>query len=167
MRQKVFCLSRTKSKFQSTHPSWGATASASASASFSAYISIHAPIVGCDYVVIDNEDDQEISIHAPIVGCDTLFKMKQNVLVIFQSTHPSWGATITFTVKANTSSNFNPRTHRGVRHSMMMLGDISQDFNPRTHRGVRLRSDIYGNGTRRFQSTHPSWGATIIETKSK
>ena len=33
-------------------------------------ISIHAPIVGCDPMIIKISDDFKISIHAPIVGCD-------------------------------------------------------------------------------------------------
>ena len=33
-------------------------------------ISIHAPIVGCDPFDIDRKLTPEISIHAPIVGCD-------------------------------------------------------------------------------------------------
>ena len=38
---------------------------------YSVFISIHAPIVGCDtgtYYVYNADND--ISIHAPIVGCD-------------------------------------------------------------------------------------------------
>ena len=78
----------------------------------------------------------------------------------FQSTHPSWGATRYNTYHAVTWCNFNPRTHRGVRHASKVVDgtitDISihapivgcdysksdwvdslQNFNPRTHRGVR------------------------------
>ena len=60
-------------------------------------------------------------------------------------------------------TNFNPRTHRGVRpRSYLKEIDVTY-FNPRTHRGVRLSTDgIFGSGTE-FQSTHPSWGATVKE----
>ena len=34
----------------------------------------------------------------------------------FQSTHPSWGATMVFKRHICYSRYFNPRTHRGVRH---------------------------------------------------
>ena len=101
--------------FQSTHPSWGATAKQSASAQDST-ISIHAPIVGCDkdkYPIWFKPS--EISIHAPIVGCDGLY-----------------GEHIPLVI------NFNPRTHRGVRQV------IKYHYK---------RQAI-------FQSTHPSWGAT-------
>ena len=35
------------------------------------------------------------------------------------------------------------------------------DFNPRTHRGVRPGSSNFHNFFYIFQSTHPSWGATL------
>ena len=124
--------------FQSTHPSWGATILYSYRCSFLIYfnprthrgvrlflchriyrvidISIHAPIVGCDWDTNAFTNSGSISIHAPIVGCDEkkrwyascklryfnprthrgvrhldLPRYKQQE--IFQSTHPSWGAT--------------------------------------------------------------------------
>ena len=103
--------------------------------------------------------------------------------------------------------NFNPRTHRGVRHVLIGVSSISYgisihapivgcdmsnvffinlkgeisihapivgcdcikkihlyfllNFNPRTHRGVRQYHSFYFSFLSRFQSTHPSWGATI------
>ena len=37
------------------------------------YISIHAPIVGCDSMAMKTDTDLcNISIHAPIVGCDII-----------------------------------------------------------------------------------------------
>ena len=56
-------------RFQSTHPSWGATLG---NRVFCHYvdISIHAPIVGCDKVARTKNPIRKISIHAPIVGCD-------------------------------------------------------------------------------------------------
>ena len=36
-------------------------------------------------------------------------------LLVFQSTHPSWGATAGLWVSKRRQRNFNPRTHRGVR----------------------------------------------------
>ena len=58
------------------------------------FISIHAPIVGCDalhYVFL--QGCFLISIHAPIVGCDLQASTGSSNKEIFQSTHPSWGAT--------------------------------------------------------------------------
>ena len=58
-------------------------------------ISIHAPIVGCDqFMQWKDNVCKRISIHAPIVGCDRK---------------------INYTVEK--VSDFNPRTHRGVRPS--------------------------------------------------
>ena len=58
------------------------------------FISIHAPIVGCDTGEVKELAGLAISIHAPIVGCD-------GVLVYDDGVH----------------KNFNPRTHRGVRRN--------------------------------------------------
>ena len=80
------------------------------------FISIHAPIVGCDNSVLHfTEHSWNISIHAPIVGCDE------------REGHKKWQ-----------KSNFNPRTHRGVRQAY----------------------DHTSSREKEFQSTHPSWGAT-------
>ena len=58
-------------------------------------ISIHAPIVGCDqdrnYYKFAHD---LISIHAPIVGCDEKSLKAFKTIAKFQSTHPSWGATL-------------------------------------------------------------------------
>ena len=105
-----------KEKFQSTHPSWGATVckdfNYADSKNFNPRthrgvrlrnlylhisipkISIHAPIVGCDQNKLDAFRDLVISIHAPIVGCD--------------QTPPKY---------LSATDYFNPRTHRGVRLS--------------------------------------------------
>ena len=58
----------SKCGFQSTHPSWGATAGSMNNCKGVA-ISIHAPIVGCDLLGLDCKvQGKDISIHAPIVG---------------------------------------------------------------------------------------------------
>ena len=57
-------------------------------------ISIHAPIVGCDFGGLRQKTlSMEISIHAPIVGCDKSGIANLPSNLVFQSTHPSWGAT--------------------------------------------------------------------------
>ena len=102
------------------------------------FISIHAPIVGCDVFTFSFEStlpnfnprthrgvrrlcgyakkfDSMISIHAPIVGCDIWKNMCRCM-----------------------SLNFNPRTHRGVRlYAISNSLSVMSYFNPRTHRGVR------------------------------
>ena len=57
-------------RFQSTHPSWGATVKYIGDHD-KEFISIHAPIVGCDFNDVKGlYECVMISIHAPIVGCD-------------------------------------------------------------------------------------------------
>ena len=101
--------------FQSTHPVWGAT----------------------EFEVL-GEPEKNISIHAPRVGCDVVFGVQVGFnpdfnprtpcgvrlgtvtisfpTVLFQSTHPVWGATIESGEIFPTSlEDFNPRTPCGVR----------------------------------------------------
>ena len=59
--------------------------------------------------------------------------------LLFQSTHPGWGATL----------------------DMRPYGAHLKDFNPRTPGGVRLTGLLGDDNTTRFQSTHPGWGATL------
>ena len=80
----------------------------------------------------------------------------------FQSTHPSRGATTAYRRNMGWICSFNPRTPRGVRRSRVPPQKLCWGFNPRTPRGVRP-SRRHGRSTRRrFQSTHPSRGATIM-----
>ena len=125
--------------FQSTHPSWGATLCGLYYSSH-IYISIHAPIVGCDMGVdITTHVISYISIHAPIVGCDMGFRNGYTDKQI---------------------RDFNPRTHRGVRPFKWRWIYRRCNFNPRTHRGVRRSMQGQRYLQLQFQSTHPSWGAT-------
>ena len=126
-------------------------------------ISIHAPIVGCDKNrSYRNVQGNIISIHAPIVGCDPRIHSLPSFEYLFQSTHPSWGATrrqkgryLTMNISIHapivgcdsqlcvhkgSHGYFNPRTHRGVR-PLSSNNPLSTNlyFNPRTHRGVRLK----------------------------
>ena len=167
--------------FQSTHPVWGATMAAYASASNIGFqsthpvwgatcpgrrvyigfnISIHAPRVGCDGTTRWSWGMQGISIHAPRVGCD--FDVLSNLVtgIVFQSTHPVWGATptgppaeaergfqSTHPVWGATGSTFfaavsalisihAPRV--GCDWDSLRRGVLPSYFNPRTPCGVRL-----------------------------
>ena len=58
----------------------------------------------------------------------------------FQSTHPSRGATCGRRCETGISKRFNPRTPRGVRPCISSPCSMcSTSFNPRTPRGVRRR----------------------------
>ena len=65
--------------------------------------------------------------------------------MIFQSTHPGWGATLPASRRLRQPQNFNPRTPGGVRPS----------------------SSNASMSSKKFQSTHPGWGATIILITTK
>ena len=101
-----------------------------------------------------------ISIHAPLTGCDSFVLIKSMPRALFQSTHPSRGATVL--CDANTPEllisihapltgcdrgsvpvwpvgcNFNPRTPHGVRPPPVSVASSGAgNFNPRTPHGVR------------------------------
>ena len=78
--------------FQSTHPGWGATETKQERKN-RYKVSIHAPRVGCDKIGDTMYIKRLVSIHAPRVGCDNIFVPNPNKRVLFQSTHPGWGAT--------------------------------------------------------------------------
>ena len=58
------------------------------------YISIHAPLAGCDCVLLFVRFFRCISIHAPLAGCDWLAMGGGGENARFQSTHPLRGATL-------------------------------------------------------------------------
>ena len=125
-------------KFQSTHPLRGATV-----VDYSAYM------------------NQFISIHAPLAGCDARHWRRNGRLQKFQSTHPLRGATWTSSRHLTAPWHFNPRTPCGVRP--MFSGSRSSLYLfQSTHplRGATLTA-AFGAGLEPFQSTHPLRGATI------
>ena len=123
-------------------------------------ISIRAPRAGCDFLRLQDIARALISIHAPRVGrdCIPLNPAEQpenfnprapcgarplqvntdDAYVIFQSTRPVWGATLT----------------------RLTAGWAKHDFNPRAPCGARLIRRRYGRLMLLFQSTRPVWGAT-------
>ena len=183
VRQEYISRSAAFFGFQSTHPVWGATRSSGRDAGAEG-ISIHAPRVGCDWLRTGSGPMQVISIHAPRVGCDESVIACRLDGIVFQSTHPVWGATFQETRRQGahqisihaprvgcdaapragpaTADNFNPRTPCGVRRpkrapSLRCLWisihapRVGCDRNT-----VQVR--VYN---RKFQSTHPVWGATL------
>ena len=79
----------------------------------------------------------------------------------FQSTHPSRGATRLTESSRLLRPNFNPRTPHGVRPQSVPSTNPARYFNPRTPHGVRLVLKCAHLDTVKFQSTHPSRGATL------
>ena len=78
-------------KFQSTHPSRGATISPQISILASSFQSTH-PSRGATFIFGNAVSKMGISIHAPLAGCDVVYT---------SALRPLW--------------HFNPRTPRGVR----------------------------------------------------
>ena len=168
--------------FQSTHPVWGATP-AGDFLHQSLEISIHAPRVGCDEVVLLLDDKDIISIHAPRVGCD-LREMRHMETALLISIHaPRVGCDFSVHLCHSAMDDFNPRTPCGVRlhpcaggsgcvHISIHAPRVGCDgacgciqplhgyFNPRTPCGVRPASIRISSSSTEFQSTHPVWGAT-------
>ena len=104
------------------------------------YISIHAPLAGCD----ENNGDKgylgKISIHAPLAGCDAILP-----------------------VLISRGGDFNPRTPCGVRRVRAGCSAADHgDFNPRTPCGVRPVLKAVAGFANTFQSTHPLRGATRV-----
>ena len=104
-------------------------------------ISIHAPRVGCDaHRPAAQCQATKISIHAPRVGCDSSIQFLAGLV-----------------------HDFNPRTPCGVRPGAAHQVPLpTKHFNPRTPCGVRPRQEELVWQEKKFQSTHPVWGATSV-----
>ena len=131
------------------------------------FISIHAPLAGCDRRGNIPSPHFFISIHAPLAGCDRRGGQSPEE-----------------------RRNFNPRTPCGVRPAYPWGCDRAQThFNPRTPCGVRRRraggkassivisihaplagcdcqARLCRTEGKKFQSTHPLRGATGAQAQS-
>ena len=106
---------RARNRFQSTHPLRGATRLIPP-LFIQLFISIHAPLAGCDR---RKNDVQRPVVHFnPRTPCGVRpYQAARIVFTLsFQSTHPLRGATQTPSRHCQTARNFNPRTPCGVRH---------------------------------------------------
>ena len=183
VRQLPLLPQREQGGFQSTHPSRGAT-QCTHCVLYYRHISIHAPLTGCDTTQgHGNTHKHGISIHAPLTGCDfrVFFSLWRGAK--FQSTHPSRGATPGGKIKGGLTTIFQSthpsrgatrvgeKSHHGGLisiHAPLTGCDFApctcirqlHDFNPRTPHGVRPDDRRTAPECHRFQSTHPSRGAT-------
>ena len=81
----------------------------------------------------------------------------------FQSTRPARGATVSFGMEFNPTSNFNPRAPRGARPCpRRSWNSLRCHFNPRAPRGARPLGLYYKPDCGSFQSTRPARGATCF-----
>ena len=158
VRRMMTAVSRVCWKFQSTHPSRGATVQIRLFTNFIP-ISIHAPLAGCDVVSIRGNFFTLISIHAPLAGCDggraanacryrnfnprTPCGVRPSTssadvsFSTFQSTHPLRGATPSISINIFSSEISIHAPLAGCD----AFGDAAvaskNHFNPRTPCGVR------------------------------
>ena len=128
-------------------------------------ISIHAPIVGCDQQCSpapNRLDDFNPRTHR---GVRLLFSQDLMTSYVFQSTHPSWGATISIAPYVEYDRFQSTHPSWGATIQAFKDGQLTNIsihapivgcdciyckgrthryyFNPRTHRGVRLPSDFW------------------------
>ena len=86
-------------------------------------------------------------------------------ILLFQSTRPIWGATVSVGVAYGTGQNFNPRAPYGARHRAKTTVPTMYYFNPRAPYGARRNTAKKQGGIYQFQSTRPIWGATTLNAK--
>ena len=125
------------------------------------WISIHAPLAGCDLQRGAPAIRRTISIHAPLAGCDAFRGKTDREVWQFQSTHPLRGATLTSSHRGyselfQSTHPLRGATRHGERrdqraeisiHAPLAGCDVASTstevaswyFNPRTPCGVRLR----------------------------
>ena len=105
-------------------------------------ISIHAPRTGSDHDRLHGGRSREpISIHAPRTGSDGRCLSRWRRAVLFQSTLPARGATVSFPGVMPFLIYFNPRSPHGERPERPDSGRSREpDFNPRSPHGERPKS---------------------------
>ena len=169
-----------KEWFQSTHPTRGATF---VSLGLFRYheVSIHAPHTGCDYSVLCFTFVISVSIHAPHTGCDLrVFKKLDCIAVSIHAPHTGCDNAIIKQVNGHLVSIHAPHTgcdlfdflpadevevsihapHTGCDLSPSSSSSLARRFNPRTPHGVRHSLSYIRYAIIKFQSTHPTRGAT-------
>ena len=127
-------------------------------------VSIHAPRVGCDGWYGLDLAIVRVSIHAPRVGCDLSALESRSLAVLFQFTHPVWGATWGVWLVVH-SWEFQ------FTHPVWGATD-RQRVDPRrctfqfTHPVWGATSNTAtGERATKFQFTHPVWGATAVQIR--
>ena len=147
-------------------------------------ISIHAPRMGSDLLVVSSISSQQfqstlpgwgatgamgverrherISIHAPRMGSDSAGRWVDITTIPFQSTLPGWGATHEATMYPLDSTAFQSTLPGwGATWCPRIRPTRSSNFNPRSPDGERRLTHRMQAAHFEFQSTLPGWGATI------
>ena len=103
-------------------------------------VSIHAPRVGRDEVIVRIDHGSHVSIHAPRVGRDIVLRPLRISLLSFNSRTPC-GARLSISISCST---FVPVSIHAPRVGRDAIDHSKQQQN------------------KRFQFTHPVWGATAL-----
>ena len=101
-----------------------------------------------------------ISIHAPLAGCDLAGETGEVCDILFQSTHPLRGATMSACVNSLIQAFQSTHPLRGATRTPPSRTHRTADFNPRTPCGVRQNMAECTIADLQCQSTHPLRGAT-------
>ena len=148
-------------------------------------ISIHAPCTGSDCCGRPGKGKKNISIHAPCTGSDdkpfwgvceadhfnprSLHGERPDLcagdgLLLHISIHaPCTGSDLGAWLCAAGDSHFNPRSLHGERLKGVVNGRAKEKhFNPRSLHGERPRNSPPDESWKRFQSTLPARGATLV-----
>ena len=173
-------------KFQSTHPSRGATRAIWIPHSWRKYfnprapcgarqrqhdallrqplISIHAPRAGRDWSSGDKGCRHGISIHAPRAGRDILIEVDGKTVVISIHAPHAGRDRKSYPCRMGGSTYFNPRAPCGARPLVPGIYQLLKNhFNPRTPCGARRQIHQDHRLTMEFQSTRPMRGATAAD----
>ena len=146
--------------FQSTHPLRGATEDSITMKLSEIFQSTH-PLRGATAPGHDARIVQWISIHAPLAGCDKRRRQQHHDPRYFNPRTPCGVRRGISSQAARGTADFNPRTPCGVRRRALhrLVGDVRISIH-----APLAGCDITWRGmcawSRRFQSTHPLRGAT-------
>ena len=150
------CAERKTKEFQSTHPLRGAT-NHQIRLKSRFFISIHAPLAGCDRPARRNR--QSCAHFNPRTPCGVRPSRscsRPSTTATFQSTHPLRGATAGTGFEPIAQGHFNPRTPCGVRLNIsMIIASAVMYFNPRTPCGVRQKIQNHKDSAKYFNPRTP------------
>ena len=148
------------SSFQFTHPVWGATVSDGSGLS-EQEVSIHAPRVGCDLLSLHQPQSERCFNSRTPCGVRPSRTLVVSSLVMFQFTHPVWGAT-SAELRQYIGDVMFQFTHPvwGATHHRehLMRVDGVSIHAPRV--GCDFLLSVIKRYRLVFQFTHPVWGAT-------
>ena len=125
----------------------------------------------------------------PVWGATLHLIMSPSMVIVFQSTLPVWGATrntgsimtawtfqSTLPVWGATLSALEDKIKAMISIHAPRVGSDNcavgrafqpQDFNPRSPCGERPKQNVFFANCKRFQSTLPVWGATIVNVQDR